>query len=555
MDNHRFLGLIEQSVQSHWELPAFSDFKGVTYLFKDVACHMEKFHILLAEAGIKPGDKVALIGRNSSNWAICFFGILTYGAVAVPILHDFKPDIIHHIVNHSEATAIMVSSSNWESLDEQKMPAVRLIVRLEDFSLIYSKTDKSRLAKAQIDALYAQKFPLGLTPKDIHYHLEQPDELAVLNYTSGTTSLSKGVMIPYRSLWSNTKFAADHLPFIHAGDNIVCMLPMAHMYGLAFEVLNSVNKGCHIHFITRTPVPKIISEAFTTIKPKLILAVPLIIEKIVRSKIMPELEKPMMRFLLKVPIVNKRILQIVSEKMEAAFGGNFAEIIIGGAAFSKEVEQLLRRLRFRYTVGYGMTECGPLISYAQWDVFKMGSVGQVVDRMEIRIESADPERQVGEILVKGTNVMLGYYKNPEATASVMMDNGWMRTGDLGTLDRDGFLYIRGRCKTMILGSNGQNIYPEEIEDRLNQMPYVGESLIVMQGHKLNALIHPNWEEVDKANLPHSDMEKIMQANIDQLNKEIPGHCRISALKIYQEEFEKTPKRSIKRYLYQQAEEG
>ena len=449
----------------------------------------------------------------------------------------------------------MVSSSNWESLDEQKMPAVRLIVRLEDFSLIYSKTDKSQLAKAQIDALYAQKFPLGLTPKDIHYHLEQPDELAVLNYTSGTTSLSKGVMIPYRSLWSNTKFAADHLPFILAGDNIVCMLPMAHMYGLAFEVLNSVNKGCHIHFITRTPVPKIISEAFTTIKPKLILAVPLIIEKIVRSKIMPELEKPMMRFLLKVPIVNKRILQIVSEKMEAAFGGNFAEIIIGGAAFSKEVEQLLRRLRFRYTVGYGMTECGPLISYAQWDIFKMGSVGQAVDRMEIRIDSADPERQVGEILVKGTNVMLGYYKNPEATAAVMMDNGWMRTGDLGTIDRDGFLYIRGRCKTMILGSNGQNIYPEEIEDRLNQMPYVGESLIVMQGHKLNALIHPNWEEVDKANLPHSDMEKIMQANIDQLNKEIPGHCRISAIKLYQEEFEKTPKRSIKRYLYQQAEEG
>ena len=554
MDNHRFLGLIEQSVQSHWELPAFSDFKGTTFLFKDVACHMEKFHILLAEAGIKPEDKVALIGRNSSNWAICFFGILTYGAVAVPILHDFKPDIIHHIVNHSEATAIMVSSSNWESLDEQKMPAVRLIVRLEDFSLIYSKADKESLAKERIDTLYAQKYPLGLTPKDLHYHREQPDELAVLNYTSGTTSLSKGVMIPYRSLWSNTQFAADHLPFIKAGDNIVCMLPMAHMYGLAFEVLNSVNKGCRIHFITRTPVPKIISEAFTTIKPKLILAVPLIIEKIIRGKIMPELEKPMMRILLKVPIVNNRILRIVSEKMEAAFGGNFAEIIIGGAAFSKEVEQLMHRLRFRYTVGYGMTECGPLISYAQWDVFKMGSVGQAVDRMEIRIDSADPERQVGEILVKGTNVMLGYYKNPEATAAVMMDNGWMRTGDLGTIDQDGFLYIRGRCKTMILGSNGQNIYPEEIEDRLNQMPYVGESLIVMQGHKLCALIHPNWEEVDKNKLPHSEIEKLMQANIDQLNKEIPGHCRISAIKLYQEEFEKTPKRSIKRYLYQPAEE-
>lgn len=554
MDNHRFLGLIERSVQSHWEMPAFSDFKGATYLFKDVACHIEKFHILLAEAGIKPGDKIALIGRNSSNWAICFFGILTYGAVAVPILHDFKPDIIHHIVNHSEATAIMVSTSNWESLDEQKMPAVRLISCLDDLSLICSSVETSRLAKERIEELFTQKYPHGLNPDSIHYHIEQPEELAVLNYTSGTTSLSKGVMIPYRSLWSNTQFAYDHLPFIQAGDNIVCMLPMAHMYGLAFEVLNSVNKGCHIHFITRTPVPKLISEAFATVKPRLILAVPLIIEKIIRGKIMPELEKPLMRFLMKLPIVNNRILRIISQKMETAFGGNFAEIIIGGAAFSKEVEQLLHRLHFRYTVGYGMTECGPLISYAHWNVFKVGSVGRVVDRMEIRIDSADPERQVGEILVKGSNVMLGYYKNQEATSAVMMENGWMRTGDLGTIDRDGFLYIRGRCKTMILGSNGQNIYPEEIEDRLNQMPYVAESLIVMQGHKLNALIHPNWEEIDRTNIDHSEIGKIMQANIDQLNKEIPGHCHISGLKLYQEEFEKTPKRSIKRYLYQQAEE-
>lgn len=552
MEN-RFLGLIENSIKEHWDLPAFSDYKGQTFLFKDVACRIEKLHIILEQAGIKKGDKIALVGRNSSNWATSFFGILSYGAVAVPILHEFKPDNIHHIVNHSEAKVILVASSNWENMNEHKMPDVKLFMLLDDFSIIQSKSKEAISAREKINELFTAKYPHSLTPNDIKYHLEQPEELAVLNYTSGTTSFSKGVMIPYRSLWSNTVFAYDNLPFIHPGDNIVCMLPMAHMYGLAFEVLNSVNKGCHIHFLTRTPSPKIIAEAFATVKPALILAVPLIIEKIIKNKVFPELKKPLTKMLLKVPFVNQKVLKVISEKLTASFGGNFGEIVIGGAAINREVEAFLKMIHFRYTVGYGMTECGPLISYAQWDEYKQGSVGRVVDRMEIKIESEDPENKVGEILARGANVMLGYYKNPEATKAVMMNDGWMRTGDLGTLDKDGFLFIRGRSKTMVLGPNGQNIYPEEIEDRLNNMPYVSESLVISQGGKLVALIYPDWEQVDRENIQHSEIENLMQTNINQLNEIMPNYSKITCFKLYQEEFEKTPKRSIKRYLYQPAE--
>lgn len=553
MEN-RFLGLIEHSIKAHWDLPAFSDYNGHTYHYKDVARRIEKFHILLEHAGIKPGDKVALIGRNSSNWAICFFGILAYGAVAVPILHDFKPDNIHHIVNHSEAKAVLAASSNWENMNERMMPDVKLFMMLDNFSIIHCKNKEAFTVRERINEYFGKRYPRSFTADDVKYHQEKPDELAVLNYTSGTTSFSKGVMIPFRSLWSNTQFAYDHLPFIHPGDNIVCMLPMAHMYGLAFEILNAVNKGCHVHFLTRTPSPKIIAEAFANIRPALILAVPLIIEKIVKSKVFPELEKPLIKWLLKVPYVDQKIHDTIAKKLEASFGGKFGEIIIGGAALNKEVEAFLRLIHFRYTVGYGMTECGPLVSYAQWDEFKQGSVGRIVDRMEAKIDASNGEGEVGEILVRGMNTMLGYYKNPEATASVMLPDGWMRTGDLGTIDSDGFLYLRGRCKTMILGPNGQNIYPEEIEDRLNNMLYVAESLIVSQGGKLVALIYPDWEQVDKAHIQHSDIEKFMQENINQLNAEIPAYSKVSCFKLYQEEFEKTPKRSIKRYLYQPAED-
>ena len=554
MDN-RFLDLIERSIKEHWDLPAFSDYNGHTFHFKDVARRIEKFHILLEHAGIKKGDKVAIVGRNSSNWAICFFGILAYGAVAVPILHEFKPDNIHHIVNHSGAKAVLAGSSNWENMNEKMMPDVKLFMMLDNFSIIDCKNKEVRTIRDRINEYFGKKYPRSFTANDVKYHIEDPEELAVLNYTSGTTSFSKGVMIPYRSLWSNTQFAYDRLPFIHPGDNIVCMLPMAHMYGLAFEVLNSVNKGCHVHFLTRTPSPKIIAEAFATIRPALILAVPLIIEKIIKNKVFPELEKPLIKLLLKVPYIDQKVREKIAQKLEASFGGNFGEIVIGGAAINKEVETFLKSIDFRYTVGYGMTECGPLVSYEQWDTFKQGLVGRVVDRMEIRIDSNDPENEVGEILVRGMNVMLGYYKNPEATKAVMLPDGWLRTGDLGTLDKDGFLYIRGRSKSMILSSNGQNIYPEEIEDRLNNMLYVAESLIISQGGKLVALIYPDWEQVDKAGIQHSEIEELMQQNIDQLNTEMPAYSKVSCFKLYQEEFEKTPKRSIKRYLYQPAEEN
>ncbi len=547
--------LIENSIKEHWDLPAFSDYNGHTYHYKDVARRIAKFHIILEHAGVKKGDKVALVGRNSSNWAISFFGILSYGAVAIPILHEFKPDNIHHIVNHSEAKVVLAGLNNWENMNEQMMPDVRLFMLLDDFSILGSKDREIYTVRDRINEYFGKKYPRSFTPDDINYHKEDPDELAVLNYTSGTTSFSKGVMIPYRSLWSNTKFAADNLPFIHPGDNIVCMLPMAHMYGLAFEILNCVNKGCHIHFLTRIPSPKIIADAFARVKPTLILAVPLIIEKIIKNKVFPQLEKPLIKLMLKLPYVDQKVRNAIVDKLTESFGGRFGEVIIGGAAMNKDVEEFLHSIKFRYTIGYGMTECGPLIAYEPWDTFRQGSVGRIVDRMEARIDSSDPVNEVGEILVKGTNVMLGYYKNPEATQAVMTNDGWMHTGDLGTIDQDGFLYIRGRCKTMILGPSGQNIYPEEIEDKLNNMPCVAESLIISQGGKLVALIYPDWEQVDRAGIQHSGIEQLMQQNIDQLNAEMPVYCKVSHFKLYQEEFEKTPKRSIKRYLYQPAEEN
>lgn len=552
MEN-RFLGLIETSIKNHWDLPAFSDYEGHTYHYKDVARRIEKFHIILEHAGIKKGDKVALVGRNSSNWAICFFGILAYGAVAVPILHDFKPDNIHHIVNHSESKAVLAANSNWENMNDAKMPDVKLFMMLDNFSVIKSKNKETYTVRERINEYFGKKYPRSFTSADVKYHVEKPEELAVLNYTSGTTSFSKGVMIPYRSLWSNTQYAYDNIPFIHAGDNFVCMLPMAHMYGLAFEILNGINKGCHIHFLTRTPSPRIIAESFMNIKPTLILAVPLIIEKIIKSKVFPELEKPLTRFLLKVPFIEKKLLEIVAAKLTASFGGNFKQIVIGGAGLNKDVENFLRSINFPYTVGYGMTECGPLIAYEQWDTYKAGSCGRVVDRMEAKIDSEDPVNAVGEILVRGTNVMLGYYKNPEATKSSFTKDGWLRTGDLGTIDEDGFIYIKGRSKTMILGPSGQNIYPEEIEQQLNNMAYVAESLIVSQNGKLVALIYPDWEQVDKQGIDHNKIEILMQENIKDLNELLPGYSKISGIKMYQEEFEKTPKRSIKRYLYQPAE--
>lgn len=549
MREQQFLGLIEKSVRAHWELEALTDYKGLTYSYKDFARHIEEFHIILKSAGINKGDKVAIVGRNSSRWAITFFGTLTYGAVAVPILHDFTPDIIHNIINHSEAKALMISAANYASLDTGLIPNVELIMQLDDFTLLKANDEVHRTYD-NLEKLFAEKFP-SFSPEDVSYHIEDNEDLAVLNYTSGTTSLSKGVMIPFRSLWSNTKFAEDNLEFINPGDNILCMLPMAHMYGLAFEVLNSINKGCHIFFLTKLPSPAIIQQALKYIKPRLILAVPLIIEKMVKGNIFPIIEKPHMKLLLSLPIVKDIIRKKICERINTFFGGEFEEIVIGGAAINKDVENFLREIKFRYTVGYGMTECGPLISYSQWDVFKPGSVGKIVDRMQAKIANPNPNTKVGEILVKGMNTMLGYYKNEEATKAVMLDNGWMRTGDLGLLDKDNVLYIKGRCKTMILGPNGQNIYPEEIENKLNNKDFVVESLVISENEKLVALIYPDYEAIKKTSSnANPNIEKIMQENIYSLNNEIPRYCKVSSFRIMEKEFEKTPKRSIKRYLYQ-----
>ena len=548
MREQQFLGLIEKSMRAHWELEALTDYKGLTYSYKDFARHIEEFHIILKSAGINKGDKVAIVGRNSSRWAITFFGTLTYGAVAVPILHDFTPDIIHNIINHSEAKALMISAANYASLDTGLIPNVELIMQLDDFTLLKANDELHRTYD-NLEKLFAEKFP-SFSPEDVSYHIEDNEDLAVLNYTSGTTSLSKGVMIPFRSLWSNTKFAEDNLEFINPGDNILCMLPMAHMYGLAFEVLNSINKGCHIFFLTKLPSPAIIQQALKDIKPRLILAVPLIIEKMVKGNIFPIIEKPHMKLLLSLPIVKDIIRKKICERINTFFGGEFEEIVIGGAAINKDVENFLREIKFRYTVGYGMTECGPLISYSQWDVFKPGSVGKIVDRMQAKIANPNPNTKVGEILVKGMNTMLGYYKNEEATKAVMLDNGWMRTGDLGLLDKDNVLYIKGRCKTMILGPNGQNIYPEEIENKLNNKDFVVESLVISENEKLVALIYPDYEAIKKASSnANPNIEKIMQENIYSLNNEIPRYCKVSSFRIMEKEFEKTPKRSIKRYLY------
>ena len=549
MEN-RFLGLIENSIKEHWDLPAFSDYKGHTFHYKDVARRIEKFHIILEHAGIKKGDKVALVGRNSSNWAICFFGILAYGAVAVPILHEFKPDNIHHIVNHSEAKAVLAASSNWENMNERMMPDVKLFMMLDNFSIIHSKSKEVRVVRDRINEYFGKKYPRSFTSNDVRYHVEKPEELAVLNYTSGTTSFSKGVMLPYRSLWSNLTFAFGvfgKLP----GEQVISMLPMAHMYGLAFEFIYEFASGAHVFFLTRTPSPKIIADAFSTVRPNLIISVPLIIEKIIRKKVFPALEKPLIKLLLNLPLLDKKVKNSIRQKVIDAFGGNFKELIVGGAALNKEVEEFLHSINFPYTVGYGMTECGPILSYAGWETFKKGSCGRAAPRMQLKIDSPDPAHIVGEILAKGDYLMIGYYKNEAATHAAFTPDGWLRTGDLGLIDEEGNLFIKGRSKNMILGPSGQNIYPEEIEDHLNNLPYVSESIVVEKEGKLTALIYPDFEAINADNKNSDEaIAAIMEENRKQINETLPAYSQIAKVTIYNEEFEKTPKKSIKRFLYQ-----
>ena len=544
-----FLRLIENSIKNNWDLDALTDYKGATLQYKDVARKIEKIHIMFEAVGIKKGDKIALCGRNSSHWGVTFFATLTYGAVIVPILHEFKADNIHSIVNHSGARFLFVGDRVWENLNEEMMPNLEGIILVNDFSTLISRSEKLTYAREHLNEEFGKKYPKNFRPEHVHYHQDEPDELAVLSYTSGTTSQSKGVMLPYRSLWSNVQFAIDNLP-IKPGDKLVSILPMAHCFGLAFEFLYEFSVGCHIYFLTRVPSPKIIFQAFSEIKPNLVITVPLVVEKIIKKEVMPKLESSLAKLLLHMPIINDKVYAAVREKMEAAFGGNFHSIIIGGAALNKDIEHFLKRINFRYMVGYGMTECGPLISYEQWDRFKEGSCGKPIARMEVRIDSHDPEHESGEIQVRGDNVMLGYYKNEEATRAAFTDDGWLHTGDLALMDKAGNITIRGRSKNMLLTANGQNIFPEEIESELNNLPYVSESIIVQRNGKLAALIYPDFDLAYRDGLSDDAINKQMEQNRIDLNTRIPTYCQVNSVTVYHEEFEKTPKKSIKRYLYQ-----
>lgn len=541
--------LFEESIKANWDKMALTDFNGQSFQYRDVARKIAKLHVLYEETGIKPGDKIALCGRNSSQWSIAFLSILTYGAVAVPILHEFKADNIHHLINHSEARILFVDQYIWENLDPAQITQIDGVLNIADYTAMLSQNEKFADARARLNEYFGRKYPERFVSEDVVYHKDDFDELALINYTSGSTGNSKGVMLTYGNLWSNVRFALDHLPYLKAGDGMVCMLPLAHMYGLAIELLFPFSKGCHIHFLTRVPSPRVIMEAFATVKPKLIISVPLILEKIIKTKVFPLLEKPLMKLLMCVPFVDDRLLGKIKEKLQETFGGNLHQIIIGGAALNKEVEAFLRRIGFQYTVGYGMTECAPLIAYAPWDEARATSCGKVVDRMEVYIESSDPLTIPGVLWVKGDNVMKGYYKNPVETEKTFRD-GWMTTGDICQIDEDGFIYIRGRDKNMILGPSGQNIYPEEIEQKLNNMPYVCESIVIDVDEKLVALVYPDIENATAQGITMSELEKMMEDNIVALNKELPAYSQVKKVKVYHEEFEKTPKRSIKRYLYQ-----
>ena len=542
--------MIEQSIRTHWEMPAMTDLQEKTYYYKDVAREIDRLHDYFEKAGIHKGDKVALCGKNSANWAIAFFAILSHGAVAVSILHEFDTESVRFIVDHSDSKFFFADESIWDLLDKEGVPKVESVLSLDDFSLLKSSNEQLDRFHSDAPSYFDAKYSKGFLVNALAFRTDKPEELAVINYTSGTTSSPKGVMIPYRSLWSNTKFANDNLEFIRSGDNIVCMLPMAHTYGLAFEILNSISMGCHIHFLGKTPSPKVLLEAFAHAKPKLVLAVPLIIEKIVTRNVFPKLKKGAASFLIRIPLLNEIVYSKVRKSMMDFFGGNLVEGVTGGAAVNADVERFLRKVRFPYTVGYGMTECGPLISYAYWTAFKERSCGKVVDRMQVKIDSPDPENVAGEILTKGANVMLGYYKNDEATRETFTADGWLKTGDLGTLDKDNFVFIRGRDKNMILGASGQNIYPEEIEERINASPFVEESLAIEEEGKIIALIVPNRDALEENGIAKNEWDTFFLQVVADLNTKLPAYSRLSSFRLQEEEFEKTPKRSIKRFKYQ-----
>ena len=551
MEIPSFVKLIEASLVKNWDRDALTDFKGATLQYHDVARKIEKLHILFENSGVKPGDQIALAGRNSANWAVAFLATLAYGAVAVPILHEFTADQMHNIVNHSDAKLLFVGDVVATQIDPTKMPGLEGIIYIPDYSLVLSRTDKLTYAREHLNEMFGKKFPKYFRKEHVSYKAEDSaNTMAMINYTSGTTGFSKGVMIPYRALWSNYDFANNVLADkLSIGDNVISILPMAHMYGMAFEFLFEFLTGLHIFYLSRIPSPAIIAQAFSEVKPKVIIAVPLVIEKIIKKKVFPKIQNNRMRLLLNMPVINKKVNDKICEQVRAAFGGQFYEVIIGGAAFNKEVELFLHRIGFQYTVGYGATECAPIISYADYKTFVPGSCGRPVVHMEVKIDSHDPENVPGEILARGLNVMLGYYKNEEATQNTLDKEGWYHTGDLGTMDAEGNIFIKGRSKNMLLSSNGQNIYPEEIEDQLNSLPMVMESVVVQRGDKLAALVHPDFEEAKTMGLSTDDLQKLMEENRTTINAELPAYSKITEIEIHEDEFEKTPKKSIKRYLY------
>ena len=552
METKSFNACVQETIQKYWDRDGLSDYGVQTFQYKDVARIIEKLHIILEASGVRHGDKVAICGRNSSRWGIAFFATLTYGAVAVPILHEFHPEQIHDIVNHSEAKLLFVGDQVWPKLNADKMPHLEGIFgnSSDEYTLLVGRTEKVRYARENLNRLFGAKYPMNFRARDLHYYEDKPDELAVLNYTSGTTSNSKGVMIPFRALWSNYAFAVDVLGHIMGpGDKVLSMLPMAHMYGMAFEFIYEFLHGVHVHFLSKTPSPAVLLSAFADLKPKLVVAVPLIIEKIVRKAVLPKLQSPAVRLALRTPFLRDRVKAEVCHKLQQAFGGNFYEIIVGGAAFSQDIETVLHDIGFNYTVGYGTTECAPIISYSDWSTFKPGSCGRPVVRMKVRIDSPDPQNVIGEILTRGTNVMLGYYKNEEATAAILDEDGWYHTGDLGVMDAEGNIFIKGRSKNMLLGASGQNIYPEEIEDKLGSLPFVSECVVIQKGEHLYGLVYTDPEEAKAAKLSAAMLEAQMEENRIELNKIVPSYCRLHAIRLMPEEFEKTPKRSIKRYLY------
>ena len=547
MIQERLIGYIEQSIRQNWEIEALSNYKEKGLSYKDIAEKILKLHILLKGSGIKEGDKIALAGRNSANWCITYLAAVTYGAVIVPILPDFKPDDFINIINHSDSTFLFVDDKIFDLLDITKMPEITGVFSLDDFQMIISGNQAVKEVFSSLNEKYLNAFPV-LKKEDIKFSDISNDQLAVISYTSGTTGFSKGVMITHNSLAANVRYAQNNMP-LKPGDPLVSFLPLAHTYGCAFEFLFPFTIGCHITILSKTPSPQIIIQAFKEIKPRLILSVPLVIEKIYKKQLLPVISKPHMKILLAIPLLNKILYKKINEKLVETFGGEFKEIVIGGAAFNPDAEIFFKKIKFKFSVGYGMTECGPLISYASWDTTKLGASGRAVDTLEVTIDSPDPENIVGEIILRGENVMTGYYKNEKATREMIDDKGWMHTGDLGVIDKDGNIFIKGRSKSMILGPSGQNIYPEEIEAVINNKDYIVESVVIFVDNKLIALVFPDYEMLKRDNISEEQLLEYLDKTRKEVNERLPEFMAISKFRVHPEEFAKTPKRSIKRFLY------